>query len=251
MCVLCWRLRVRLNQRDQRDHIMQSEVLSATMRPNQREGIADVEALRARLRHVYWIGGGTGGGKSTIARRLTARHGLRLYDTDEVMSDHAGRSTPEDAPHLSEFMAMDMDERWLNRSPETMLETFHWYRGEGFGLIVEDLLRLPVEPGVVVEGFRLLPNLVKPLLATPGHAVWLLPTHDFRLAAFGSRGSIWKIAEKTSDPERALRNLLERDQMFIQRLRDDVRELDLGAIGVDTTMTEDDLAERVTTLLGL
>jgi len=24
-----------------------------------------------------------------------------------------------------------------------MLETFHWFRGESFGLIIEDLLRLP------------------------------------------------------------------------------------------------------------
>src|SRR5215211_7577064 len=67
-------------------------------------------------------------------------------------------------------LAMDMDERWVHRSPETMLETFHWFRGEGFGLIVEDLLRLPRVPGVVVEGIRLLPHLVKPLLSRPGQA---------------------------------------------------------------------------------
>ena len=101
---------------------------------------------RAQLRHVYWIGGGSGAGKSTIARRMAARHGLRLYATDDVMSDHAGRSSPGDSPFLSEFAAMDMDERWVNRSPEAMLETFHWFRGEGFGLIVEDLLRLPRGP---------------------------------------------------------------------------------------------------------
>src|SRR5580704_1584547 len=76
-------------------------------------------------------------------------------------------------------------------------------RGEGFGLIVEDLLRLGREPGVIAEGFRLLPRLVKPLLAVPGHAVWLLPTPEFRRAAFDSRGSSWEIARKTSDPERA------------------------------------------------
>ncbi|WP_202880681.1 hypothetical protein [Kribbella amoyensis] len=35
--------------------------------------------------------------------------------------------------------------------------------GEGFGLIVDDLLRLPAVP-TVVEGFRLLPELVEPLL---------------------------------------------------------------------------------------
>jgi 2-phosphoglycerate kinase len=205
----------------------------------------------ARLGHVYWIGGASGAGKSTMARRLAARHGLRLYPTDDVMSDHAGRSAPEDSPFLSEFRAMDMDERWLNRSPATMLETFHWYRGEGFGLIVEDLLGLPPEPAVVVEGFRLLPRLVKPLLADSGRAVWLLPTPEFRRAAFASRGTLWKIAGQTSDPERALRNLLDRDRMFTDHLRRDARSLGLPVVEVDTTTTEDHLFERVSATLGL
>jgi NAD(P)-dependent dehydrogenase (short-subunit alcohol dehydrogenase family) len=34
--------------------------------------------------NVYWIGGGSGRGKSTIARRITARHGMRVYATDDV-----------------------------------------------------------------------------------------------------------------------------------------------------------------------
>jgi 2-phosphoglycerate kinase len=207
--------------------------------------------LRARLGHAYWIGGGSGAGKSTIARRLAARHGLRLYATDEVMSDHVSRSAPEDCPFLSEFVAMDMDERWVSRSPEIMLETFHWFRGEGFGLIVEDLLRLPGEPHVIVEGFRLLPRLVKPLLAVPGHAVWLLPTPEFRRAAFDNRGSLWEIAGKTSNPERALRNLLERDRMFTERLCEEAKRLELRVIKVDTTVTEDDLADRVTEAFAL
>jgi hypothetical protein len=176
---------------------------------------------------------------------------MRLYATDDVMPDHASRSTPQDCPFLSEFAAMGMDERWVNRSPETMLETFHWFRGEGFGLIVEDLLRLPREPGLIVEGFRLLPRLVKPLIAVPDHAVWLLPTPDFRRAAFGSRGSLWEIARKTTDPQSALRNLLERDRMFTARLYEEAKRLELRVIEVDTTVTEDDLAERVTEAFGL
>jgi len=164
---------------------------------------------------------------------VAARHGLSRYATDDAMADHAGRRAPSDCPFLTEFVAMDMDERWVNRSPETMLETFHWFRGEGFGLIVEDLLRLPREPGVIVEGFRLLP--------TPG----------FRRAAFESRGSLWEIAGKTSEPERALRNLLERDRMFTERLREETERLELRAIEVDTTVTEAGLDERVTAAFGL
>ncbi|TDE42061.1 hypothetical protein E1295_28510 [Nonomuraea mesophila] len=211
----------------------------------------EVAALRERLRHVRWIGGGSGAGKSTVARRLADRHGFHLYDTDAAMRDHAARSTPGECPHLHAFMAMDMDERWVDRSPETMLETFHWFRGEGFGLIVEDLLRLPPERPVLAEGFRLLPSLVEPLLATARHGVWLVPSPGFRLDAFRSRGSLWQIAGRTGDPDRALRNLLERDRLFTERLAREARGFGLAVIEVGGAMTEDDLTGRVTAAFGL
>jgi cytidylate kinase len=222
------------------------------MQTGQYEELADAEEISVRLRNVFWIGGGSGAGKSTIARRLADHYGWHLYATDDVMRDHARRTTPEEAPYLHEFIAMDMDERWVSRTPEVMLETFHWFHGEGFGLIVEDLLRLPQERCVIVEGFRLLPHLVKPLLAAREHAVWLLPTADFRQAAIRTRsepgeGFVWK----TSDPAKAGRNIAERDRMFTRRLEEETERLQLRALHVDVTMTEDELAEQVTTAFGL
>ena len=205
-----------------------------------------------QLRHVYWIGGGSGAGKSTIARRLAAQHGLRVYPTDDVMADHARRSTPENSPLLHRFMAMDMDERWVSRSPQTLLETFQWFQGECFNMIIEDLLRLPREPGVIAEGFRLLPRLVKPLLSVSTNAVWLLPTPGFRQAIVERRsGSTWGFLAKCSDPERALANLLERDRMFTDILREETQRLEVPAIDVDVTITEDELAKRVREVFGL
>ena len=205
--------------------------------------------LRAQLQHIYWIGGGSGAGKSTIARRIAAQYGLHVYSTDEVMADHARRSTPEDAPLLHRFMAMDMDERWINRSPKTLLDTFHWFQGEGFNMIVEDLLSLPREPAVIAEGFRLLPRLVQPLLSARTNAVWLLPTPAFRQSVIESRGGPeWGFLAKTSDPERALRNLLERDRMFTEVLREETARLEVPALEV-AGMTEDDLVKRVTEVL--
>jgi len=204
------------------------------------------------MQHVYWIGGGSAAGKSSVARRLAAQHGLRVYATDDVMADHARRTTSNEAPLLHRFMAMDMDERWVNRSPETMFETFHWFQGEGFDLIIDDLLGLPREPRVIVEGFRLLPQLVKPFLSEAVHAVWLLPTPDFRQAVVESRGGpAWSFLARTSDPERALRNLLERDRMFTDRLREETTRLDLPSIQVDSTITEEVLTDRVSVLFGL
>lgn len=203
------------------------------------------------LQHVYWIGGASCAGKSTVANRLAAEHGLYVYATDDVMADHASRSSADDCPLLHRFMAMDMDQRWVNQSPATMLETFHWFRGEGFNLIIDDLLNLSREPRVVVEGFRLLPHLVKPLLTENSRAVWLLPTPEFRKVVVESRGgSSWAFLARTSDPDKALRNLLERDRMFTDILRDETTRLNLHAIDVDTGTTEDDLVKRVTDLFG-
>jgi hypothetical protein len=219
--------------------------------PEEHEDSRDSGSLTSRLWHVYWIGGASGSGKSTIARRLANKHGLRLYSTDEAMGDHARRWRPEDCPKLTEFVKMSMDQRWVNRSPQTMLETFHWFRGEGFGLIIEDLLALPRDQGVIAEGFRLLPHLVKPLLHNPRHGVWLIPTPEFRLAAFESRGTMWTIPNKTSNPKRALSNLLERDRLFTERLQDTLETTGLPTVKVDDRLTEDVLESWIARKFGL
>lgn len=171
------------------------------MRTEGHDFTAAAEALQDQLRHVYWLGGGSGAGKSTITRSVASEHGLQTYVTDDSMADHAKRSTPRDCPLLHRFMAMDMDQRWVSRSPEAMLETFHWFRGEGFEMIIEDILYMPKEPGLLIDGFRLLPHLVKPLLADRSHAVWLIPTPEFRQAVFESRGGPrWGFIAKTGDP---------------------------------------------------
>ncbi|HEX6509791.1 MAG TPA: hypothetical protein VF221_19360 [Chloroflexota bacterium] len=212
--------------------------------PMQREDVRD------KLRHVRFIGGGSGAGKSTVARRLAAHHGLRLYDA-ERFSSYVPRTTPADAPLLHAFMAMDMDERWLTRSPQVMFDTFHGFQGEQFDLVLEDLLALPTAPPVLAEGFPLLPRLVAPLLSGTGQAVWLMPTPKFRRTAFDSRGSTWDIPRKTSNPERALANLLARDQLFAEEVLREVTGLGLPVIHVDLSVTLDELVNRVAAVLDL
>jgi hypothetical protein len=204
----------------------------------------------AGLQHVRWIGGGSGAGKSTVARQLAADHGLRLYHTEPI-SKYVGRAHPGATPLLQEFMALDMDERWVNRSPEVMLETFHGFQGEGFDLVLDDLCALPPDPPILAEGFSLLPRLVAPLLCRPRQAVWLLPTPEFRRAAFQSRGSIWTIPNKTSDPQRALDNLLARDQLFTEQLRAQARAARLETIDVDGSVGVAESVAQVGEALGL
>jgi hypothetical protein len=146
---------------------------------------------------------------------------------------------------------MDMDERWVTRSPETMRDTFHAFHGETLPLVVDDLLALPTTQPILVKGFSLLPRLVAPLLSRPDQAVWLLATPGFRRAAFDSRGSTWDIARRTSDPDRALANLLARDALFSDDLRGEAEALGLRTIDVDVGLSADELATLVAGSLGL
>lgn len=201
------------------------------------------------LKHIRWLGGGSGAGKSTVARRLAAAHGAMLYDTDEAMAAHAKRCSPLLCPSLAAFVRMSMDERWVDRTPQVMLETLHWYNGEAFDLIVEDLLDMPRDRQILVEGFRLLPRLVSPLLGELKRAVWLLPTDSFRRYAFDARGSTMDIPNRTSSPSQALTNLLKRDALFTERLRFETEKLGLRSITVDESMGKVDLTEQVSDVL--
>jgi len=205
----------------------------------------------APLGHVYWLGGGSGAGKSTVARRLVAEFGMTLYDTDEAMSAHAGALSPSEAPLVDRFRRMSMDERWLLRDPGEMLRSFHWFEGEGFDLILRDLEALPRSQRVLVEGFRLLPRLVAPHLGRASQSLWLLPTPDFRATAFAARGTLWDIANRTSNPPQALQNLLARDALFTARLEAEVRQLDLPLLIVDGERTLDETCRLVAEMLQL
>src|SRR5215472_5159972 len=195
------------------------------MRPSR-----EFDLSKLRLRHIRWIGGGTGAGKSTVARRLAEKYGFRLYHCDDMQSAHTARSNPTDHPMLHAFIAMTMDERWVKRTPEEMFRTFHGFHGEGFGFILEDLLDLPTDVPVLVEGYKLLPRLVFPLLSRVDQAVWLISTPEWRHTALARRGSLWSIAGRTSDPQTALANFLARDALYTEEVARQAAVLQLPII---------------------
>jgi len=201
--------------------------------------------MPAEFSNVYWIGGGSGAGKTTIARRIADVHECKIYSTDNAMGSHDSRFTSGQNPKLDAFKAMSMDERWANRDPKTMLDTFPWFNGEGFDLILEDLRNGPKDCTVLVEGFRLLPNLVKPYLHSLNNGIWLIPTPQFRKTAFESRGTLWEIPNKTTQPEKALENLLKRDAMFTGRLKDEAKLNDCPMIAMDGSDSVDDVVSQV------
>lgn len=77
------------------------------------------------------------------------------------------------------------------------------------------------------------------------------PTPEFRLHAFAHRGGLWRIAGRTSDPKRALANLLERDRLLTEQERTEIREVGLTGVEVGVGIGEDQLVVEVSRALGL
>jgi hypothetical protein len=132
-----------------------------------------------------------------------------------------------------------------------MFQTFHGFHGEGFEFLIEDVLTLPTNKVILVEGYQLLPRLVAPLLAQSEQAMWLIPTPEFRRAAMTRRGSLWSIAGRTSDPEKALANLLARDALYTEEVLRQATDLRLPTIMVDGSASVEELTMRVKLSLGI
>jgi hypothetical protein len=136
------------------------------------------------------------------------------------------------------------DERWLDAPPSELAEWSLELNASRFRMIVEDLTALPEEPGVLVEGTPLLPWLVAPHLASPGHAVWLVPTPEFAADRLRERPPLSGFVA-SSDPERASEQRIARERVFTAAVTEGVRELGLSLVHVDGSRSLDAVVAAV------
>jgi hypothetical protein len=135
-------------------------------------------ATPARIANVFWLGGGCGSGKTTIARVLSRRLDLRLYPIDGYTYAHAERSKRGGFPLNRAAAEMTPEQRWAG-TPADLAEAFAAAAAERLQMVIADLRDLGPGPTIVAEGPQLFPDLIAPLMQTPEHGLWLLPTPQF------------------------------------------------------------------------
>jgi len=201
--------------------------------------------LTRRLAHVRWIAGGTGAGKSTVARILAARAGAVVYDGDRAEHSWLSRCTQREHPHMFAGLRLSREDR-AAMTPEQKIHRMPSRHGETIGFVVDDLLALPADRPVLVDWFGNAPRDVLPLLTWPGQAAFLLPTQDFRRRMLTAR---------FADPDRAranwgsvdvtvaLANRLGRDELWDAEVRRQATELGLPVIDIDGTRDAEAVAD--------
>ncbi len=173
-----------------------------------------------------WIGGGTGAGKSTTARVLSTRYGLRRFAMDSFWYAYDARwAQPRKSP----------DEQWLETPPDVQATEFEETSRRMMRFALDDLATLP-DVATVVEGPQILPNLVP----RRDQAVFLDPTPEFQRTVLSPRPM------PSSDPARALEARLVKDRLYADRVAALAREQGFPVLVMDGSR---DLVSEVESVL--
>src|SRR5207248_6698172 len=180
------------------------------------------------LAHVLWIGGPQGSGKSSLARAISRRFDLQLYNIDHRTWAHEPRMPK------SELESLSMDERWVDATPAQLVDWFATTSRHRFRLVLEDLRELPSSPGMVVEGPQLFPTSVAAVLRASDQALFVLPDQVEQRERLLARGPILN----TSDGSKARANATERDLMITGVYEREARDLRLTVLRADRPLDE-------------
>jgi hypothetical protein len=172
------------------------------------------------------------------------------YDYHDARSHSArARAEPGRYPAFSQVLRVgeaDPDAAWVRPTPAEMAETSRAVFVERFHMALDDLRLVPRGVVVIAEGWGLRPELVAPLLASPDRAIFLVPTREFRdrqLSQLERAGRLG--AAGLSDPARAQRNRVERDEILARDVVDSAAQHGLRVLQVDGSRDAPAVAELV------
>jgi hypothetical protein len=197
------------------------------------------------LSHVLWIGGGTDAGKTTVAEAIVERHSLQYYNFDRhershivrriAAGDYRGRKHPYE---------MTPDELWVDQHPAQMAGDLIRGWSRRAEIAVDDLLAMPKAPLIVAEGPGFFPEVVQPLLSSPHQAIWFVPEPWFKRKIAIQRGKP-SVRHQTRDAQRATENIIARDLLVAQHVREEATARRLRLIEVDGAQSIDELVALV------
>jgi hypothetical protein len=217
--------------------------------------LEEAEQWKRELAHVRWIGGPPDAGKSTVTLLLESLYNVNIYRMDGHEREHIERADPERFPrNAALFEHVNRDETgffesWVHTPPAEQATNVRLTWIERIPMICEDLQALPRDTICIAEGPGFYPDAIRPLLNDPHQAAWLIPTERFKRESHARREkSAWR--DRTSNPDLALRNHIERDVLCAADYRSEFRARDF-AVEIDGSIPAETIARHLAKWFGL
>ena len=195
--------------------------------------------------NVYWIGGGSCSGKSSIADVLGARHGLPVYHADDHWEEHILLAKSHSLPMLEKLGSL-LPSQWYACAPnEALGEELDGLREEA-RLAWADLGRYTVDVPIIAEGVLFLPDSLIQQGIARGRAIWLIPSGKFQKEIWSQRNEwVDGVLAHYGDPDQAWDAWMNRDAKVAAHIGEDASRLNYSWVIVDGTKTIEQLADLV------
>lgn len=193
---------------------------------------------------IYWLGGSTCAGKTTISNIFSERYGMMVYHCDEYLAQHIEKSNAQEHPNLKRVTGMSWNDI-LNMSVEEYLQWAIGLFNEEFKMILEDLNKLSDDKPVLVEGVGLFPELIYNSIPDIDHAIWVVADEVFYRKHQMDRKGMMERVRECANPEKALENYINFDLAMGRYIIRDAKRLGLSVLEV---RNDSDVIKNVDTI---
>ncbi len=162
--------------------------------------------LKHHLENVYFLSGTACGGKTTMSRLISEKHGFILYSEGSQHHMHREIATPDEQPNLTRVFSSW--ECYFNRPVPEYWQWLSDCRAEELEMILVDLLKLPSDRKVIVD-IHLTPEMAK-RITDFRRVAFLIAEPDLVIRDHLDREDHREILEcimSLPDPDKALENV--------------------------------------------
>ena len=178
--------------------------------------------IRHYLRDVYFISGSACGGKSTIAKYLSAKYGITLYNWDEKYTEHKKISDAAHQPFMNKNYGSW--EEYFSRPPDEYAEAIRRSINEQVEIAVVELISMATKGGIVVDG--IFPCHVLKRISGSGRVIFLMADMEAVRSDYFSRSDNEDMLECLNglqNPQQAIENVFLSIEHSLSRDFDEVR----------------------------
>ncbi len=180
---------------------------------------------------IYWLGGSTCAGKTTISNILSEKYGFIVYHCDEYLGKHIEKSNAQEHPNLNRVSKISWNDILSMKVEEYLKWTIGLFKEE-FKMILDDLYKLSDGKPILVEGVGLLPELINKEISDINHAIWIVADELFYKMHQIERKELFERIKECSNPEQALENYTNYDLAMGRYIINDAKRLGLNAIEI-------------------